>query len=99
MPRPNSGREEQKFASVYGIRKVFLSLCLSEGCIKLYLCCISKLELIALCMITTLLLEYLKEALTFNKILCGDLILLIESSNQRTRAKMFGDRSEYESML
>ena len=34
--------------------------------------------------------------MAFNKILCGDLILLIESSNQRMREQMFGDRSEYD---
>ena len=47
-------------------------------------------------LLTEKLMEYLKDALTFNKILCGDLILLIVSSNQRMREQMFGDRSEYD---
>ena len=40
-------------------------------------------------------MEYLRDALTFDKILCGDLIILIEPSNQRTREQIFGDRSKY----
>ena len=60
------GKKENLFEFVlaYRTRKVFLSLCLSKYCIRLLLCCISKLEFKALCIITNLLLVLLSSGVT-----------------------------------
>ena len=52
-----------EFVLAYGLRNVFLFLSLTEGWIKLSFCCISKLELIALCIIITLLLVLLSASI------------------------------------
>ena len=78
------------FVLAYGIRKVFLSLCLSEGCIKLSLCCISKLELIALCIITTLPLVLLSCSVSrFNDLTNGVILVSFEYSPVMNLAALF----------
>ena len=81
------GKKENLYVFVlaYGTRKVFLSLCLSEYCIRLFLCCISKLEFKALCIITTLLLVLLSSSVSkFSDLTIGVTLVSCEYSEYST---------------